>query len=202
LSEYKGRIAIGGLLAVAIAVGFGFELTYYFPGITGTTSAPSSSASTLTSTNSCASPQLEDCFISHLKSIESKNASLVGDYYGENAQLTWKGATMGLGGTYMGKNVSILYGSLLPQFTDLNLTLKTYSELNVSESVPVVNATFYLDGHWNNSSSGCPTVNSREIKGMITAQVSYSKSLAGPSWLISKEVWNFVYPFISGQCAR
>ncbi len=198
MSEYKGRIVIGALLAVAVAVGLGFELNYYVPANPMATTTPSSNAPpTASSTITIPSSEtIEAEYLSHLQNFASRNdSSLVAEYLA-NATVTWKGATSGFGGHYAGgTNISTLYDGFFPLFTDLFVNNTIDSASPVGNAVQL-NGTFNIAGNLNSSLTQCQF---NEYGGKVAFQVIYVRS--GDDWLISSETWNFLSPFNSGQCA-
>jgi hypothetical protein len=145
---------------------------------------------------STSSSQVLAVFESHIQNIEARNVTVVMSSYEKNASLTWEGDAGGLGGDYEGsRNITALYGSLLPHFANLTMANMTaVAAVNGSEAT--VSSSFHLTGFIPAVFSGCQPIG--VFNGTVKAEVNFVK--AGGTWMISAETWDFAYPFSSGIC--
>ncbi len=180
-SLHRTTTVIVGVSAMVI-VGVGLVLAFAPQSLFGTSSDSSSTVAQI--------------YGSHLQRIESLNTTAVMQEYTNNATVTWKGVAGGYAGTYApAQNISALYKSLLPHFSQLNIT-NIVDSVTVNGSCALVTGSFRISGLFPPSFSGCAS--GGNFDGTVNIEVELIRT--GNAWLISSEIWDFVYPFSSGVC--
>jgi hypothetical protein len=114
--------------------------------------------------------------------FDSRNVTGLGDFYAENATVTWTGNAPGLTGTYIGAtNIKILYGSTIGKDTSVNASIANFTQKEVTTLD--ANMTFVLNVRANSTEVGEET---------IQANASQDWNYVGGQWQIVKEDWNYL----------
>ena len=149
----------------------------------------------------CAEAGLNAAYFAHFHAIQSHNTTALAAEYEYNATLEFVGTTPGeLGGNYSGEAsiVNVLWAktlSLSPEagFSSINLTNMSTDVLHPpgDESTNTVNATFIIYGNVAASSVFNHDGAFTSFKGSVRLSISFVR--LGNSWLISNEIWDWLY---------
>jgi len=151
-------------------------------GLLSTRTVTSTTTITTTSTAMGAYEQVAGAYEGYLSTLNSSKASALQSDYERNATIVWTGASPGLAGTYAGSsNIEILLSQFLTDLVPkLTITNETHT-IGPEGSTWIVDSTFDFAG--NSTIVG-------KVSGIIAANCSYTDN--DNSWLISRQVWNFL----------
>jgi hypothetical protein len=129
--------------------------------------------------------QIASTYMNQLLLLQDKNTSALANRYEGNATIEWRGLTGGCSGNYTGtKDITQLLSGLRNN-TDYLLVSNETQKMTTDGNHWIVNSTFDLSGHGNGQKPFAGY-----FGATIAAQDSYVH--AGNSWLIEREVWNFL----------
>ena len=151
-------------------------------GLLSTRTVTSTTTVTTTSTAMGAYEQVAGAYENYLSMLNSSEASALQSDYERNATVVWTGASPGLAGTYTGSsNIEILLSQFLAAVAPkLAITNETHT-IDPEGSTWIVDSRFDFAG--NSTIVGT-------VSGIIAANCSYTDN--DNSWLISRQVWNFL----------
>ncbi len=164
-----------GTLALAIAV-----IVFVFIGITAEVVFLPKASSSASHTTTPSEP-VNAAVNRWVADLNSRNLMGLGDFYAENATVTYSGLATGFAGTYAGKgNIMILYGSTTGKEASVNASIANYNQNNMDPSD--ANVTFLLNMTGTNAVTG---------HFAILVNASQQWDYAGGQWQISKENWDY-----------
>ena len=182
-----GRLAISALavaVVVFVVVGVAVELVFLPKASSPSTTASTTTSSTVYCASGCPTPStpLKTAVDTWVSDFNSRDVAGLGNFYGQDAAVSWTGQAPGLTGNYVGQgNIRILFGSSIGKTTFLVANISNYQEKPINPSN--VDVTLTLSMHGNSS-----VVGALGITIAATQQWHY----VGGQWQIAQETWNYV----------
>jgi hypothetical protein len=179
------RLAISALavaVVVFVAIGIAAEVLLLPKASSPSSPQTSTTSSQVYCASGCPPPSkpLKAAVDQWIADFNTRNVGGLGNFYTQDAAVTWLGAP-GLSGTYKGVgNVKILFGSSIGKTIYLNASITNYNEKPVNPSNVNVTMTVNMKG---NSS----------VVGALTSTIDANQvwNYVGGQWQIVKENWNY-----------